>query len=157
LFFELTTRWRIPAPREAVFAAIAEPADWPGWWPGVVSTREDDPGDENGIGRRGEIVWRAPFGYKVRFEMTAQRIEPPSLLEASAVGDLTGAGTWRFTESGDATHVEFAWRVDADKPLMRAAAPLVRRILVWNHDRLMRVGEEALTKHLAAPPLHTDI
>lgn len=149
MHFELETRWRIPAARERVFAAIAEPAGWPEWWPGVISTREDDPGDQDGIGRRGEIVWRAPFGYRVRFEITAQRIEPPRLLEASARGDLSGAGTWRFEQDGDVTDVQFAWRVDADKPLMRAAAPLVRRLLVWNHDRLMAVGERALTEHLS--------
>jgi uncharacterized protein YndB with AHSA1/START domain len=149
LKFELTTRWRIPADRDRVFAAIAEPAEWPEWWPGVISTHEDDPGDENGIGRSGEIVWRAPFGYRVRFEMTARRIEAPRLLEASAAGDLTGVGTWVFDADGDATDVAFTWRVDADKPLMRAAAPVVRRILVWNHDRLMRAGEAALVQHLS--------
>ena len=116
-----------------------------------ISTREDDPGDEHGIGRSGEIVWRAPFGYRVRFVITARRIERPALLEASAEGDLSGAGTWRFEPGpdGGSTDVTFDWRVGSEKALVRAAAPLLRRILVWNHDRLMAVGERALIEHLS--------
>lgn len=148
--FELTTRWQIPAPRERVFDEIAHPERWPGWWPGVVSTREDDSGDRNGIGRRGEIVWRAPlFRYKVRFEITATRVEPPVSLEADAVGDLRGTGTWQFRAADPGTDVEFAWRVEAVKPLLRVVSPVARLALVWGHDRLMRAGERGLTEHLS--------
>lgn len=137
------------APREAVFDAIAHPERWPEWWRGVVSARQHDPGDEDGIGRRGEIVWRAPLGYRVRFTIEALKIERPVLLEARAEGDLTGTGTWRFGESSGATDAVFEWRVRADKPLMRAAGPLLRPILVWNHDWLMATGEAGLGRYLS--------
>lgn len=153
LEFELTTRWRIPARREQVFDAIAEPSEWPGWWPGVLETHEHAQGDAAGVGRSGEIVWRAPFGYRVRFEMTALRIERPELLEALAIGDLSGRGTWRFREAdgGAATETVFEWHVSASKPLMRAGGPLLRPLLVWNHDRLMTRGERALAERLTRP------
>lgn len=31
--FDLVSHWHLDAPVERVWAALADPAGWPGWWP----------------------------------------------------------------------------------------------------------------------------
>jgi hypothetical protein len=40
--------------------------------------------------------------------------------------------------------VEFDWRIDADKPLLRYGSPELKPIFNWNHRWVMARGEESL-------------
>ena len=44
--------------------------------------------------------------------------------------------------------LQFDWRVDAKKPLLRWLSPLFRSVFVQNHDWAMARGEESLKLEL---------
>src|SRR3712207_7314080 len=66
--------------------------------------------------------------FRSAFHMRLTRVEPLSLIEGEAVGELTGKGLWRFTQEGDVTRVQYDWNVVTTKPWMNLLAPLARPI-----------------------------
>jgi hypothetical protein len=107
-------------------------------------------GDENGIGAVRRITWRTALPYKLSFAMRVTRIEPKTLIEGRAEGELAGIGRWTITPAGARTQVRYDWIVGVTKPWMRLAAPLLRPVFAWNHGVVMHWGYEGLTRKLAA-------
>ena len=61
------------APRQAVWDVLADVEGWPGMVAGVVAAaKELDPGDEDRVGSRYRVRWRAPVGYSVEFDFTVE-------------------------------------------------------------------------------------
>src|SRR5262249_48612749 len=57
------------------------------------------------------------------------------VLEGETDGDLRGRGIWTLEPRADGgTHVRFDWRVNADRPLLKALTPILRPALRWNHN-----------------------
>jgi len=148
--FHLVTEWTFAAPVEPVWQALIAPDDWPSWWRAVERVENLAAGDENGIGAVRRITWRTALPYKLSFAMRVTRIEPQTLIEGRAEGELAGVGRWTLAPAGAGTHVRYDWIVDVTKPWMRAAAPLLRPVFAWNHGVVMRWGYEGLTRKLAA-------
>jgi hypothetical protein len=48
------------------------------------------------------------------------------------------------------TRVRYEWIVAVTRPWMRLAAPLLRPVFAWNHNTVMRWGEDGLARWLAA-------
>ena len=144
--FDLVTHWHIDAPLERVWEAIAAPQDWPRWWRAVKRVEPIDTGDANGVGAVGRVTWRTALPYTIELVTRTTRIEPLRAIEAEARGELVGTGLWTFTPAGDATHLRYDWNVEVQKPWMRLCAPALHPLFVWNHDVVMRWGEEGLRK-----------
>jgi len=62
------------------------------------------------------------------------RLEPPREFEIMASGDLSGRGVWSLTPRGDAVHVRFDWRVNANRMLLRLLTPVLRPLFRANHN-----------------------
>jgi hypothetical protein len=64
-------------------------------------------------------------------------------------GDLQGDGNCRFSSIPDTAHtrIEFKWNVQACKPWMNWFITLTRPIFIWNHARVMRLGEQGLIRY----------
>ncbi len=146
--YEFLTAWLLDAPREDVWDAIWDSASWPVWWHGVVEAVETDPGDADGIGRRGRYGWRGRIPYRIRIEAVSTLVERPFALEGEASGDLEGVGRWRFFTDGGVTAAVYDWSVLTTRPWMNVAAPFAGPLLRWNHDQVMRWGGEGLARHL---------
>ncbi|MFT3743394.1 MAG: SRPBCC family protein [Pyrinomonadaceae bacterium] len=146
------TDWHFDAPLERVWDVIEAADKWPEWWKGVLSAREISPGDENGIGSIRRTVWKSALPYKLEFDTEVIRIERHRLIEARAFGELDGLGLWQF-EATDAnkTHVRYDWTVKTTKAWMNLLAPVARPFFRWNHDTIMRWGEEGLRRRLSSP------
>jgi Polyketide cyclase / dehydrase and lipid transport len=146
--FDLVTDWSFGAPRSAVWQALMHPEEWPSWWRAVVSVEQLAPGDANGVDAVRRMTWRTALPYTLTFNMRVIRVEPMSLIEGIAEGELEGLGRW--TLSGDAiTHVHYEWIVEVTKPWQRLLAPALRPLFTWNHDVVMRWGREGLARKLA--------
>jgi uncharacterized protein YndB with AHSA1/START domain len=160
--FHLTTHWSIPAPPAAVWYALLSPEEWPTWWRAVKHVETLAAGDTGGIGAVRRFIWRTALPYTLTFDMRVTRLEPMTLIEGRAEGELTGFGRWtlapegaRRAEEHDAsehTSVHYEWTVEVTQPWMRALAPLARPVFAWNHGVVMRWGLEGLTRKLAALP-----
>jgi hypothetical protein len=154
--YSFLTTWLLQSPREPVWDAIYDEAAWPEWWRGVEVAEELRPGDELGVGTISRMVWRSLLPYRVEFEVTATKIERPSLMEGQATGDFEGVGRWRLYEQDGVTAVLYEWDVATTKPWMNRMAPLLRPVFEWNHDWVMRRGGEGIAERLGVPLLALD-
>jgi uncharacterized protein YndB with AHSA1/START domain len=146
--YSFLTTWLLASPREPVWEAIYAQERWPEWWRGVEEAEEVRPGEDGGVGSVSRLVWKSLLPYRVEFEVTTTRVERPHLLEADAVGELTGVGRWRLYEHGGATAVLYEWNVATSKAWMNLLAPIARPAFEWNHDWVMARGGEGISKLL---------
>ena len=98
--------------------------------------------------RHGRPATRGRMTYRVEFEVTTTRIERHHLLEADAVGELSGIGRWRLYEQGGVTAVVYEWNVATSKAWMNLLAPVARPVFEWNHDWVMKRGGEGIAQLL---------
>jgi len=149
--YSFVTRWQVQAPIESVFSEILRVESWPEWWRGVEEVEEIDRGGPDRVGSVWRYTWKSVLPYRLRFEMRLIRVEPPVALEGSALGELAGAGAWRLFRQDGGTLVRYEWNVSTTSPWMNAIAPLARPVFAWNHDVVMRWGEEGLARRLHQP------
>ncbi len=142
--YRFLTTWLLDSPREQVFDALYDQAAWPSWWRGVEEAVEVSPGEASGVGTVSRLVWKSLLPYRVEFEVTTTQVERPSLLQADAVGELSGLGRWRLYEENGVTAVLYEWNVATSKTWMNLVAPIARPVFEWNHDWVMARGGEGI-------------
>lgn len=146
--YEFVTIWRVKAPIQPVWNEIYHSEAWPKWWKGVESVVEISKGDENGVGSVRRYTWKSKLPYRLTFNMQTIRVEPMSVIEGVAIGELEGSGVWQFSREGDFTIVRYDWKVQTTKQWMNLLAPVARPLFKWNHDVVMGWGAEGLSKQL---------
>jgi hypothetical protein len=146
--FDLVTNWHFDAPLDRVWAELNAPEDWPSWWRAVERVEVLAEGDADGLGAVRRLTWRTALPYRLTFDMTATRIQPMTILEGRASGELDGVGLWTLTSSGSGTDVRYDWLIEVTKPWMRALAPVLKPAFQWNHDVVMAWGYEGLRERL---------
>jgi hypothetical protein len=149
--YQFVSKWSIPAPLEQVWDELMTPEQWPTWWRGVEKVELLRPGiDVLGTGAVRRYTWRSRLPYRLTFVMDTTCIDPQTRIEGRASGELEGFGCWHLAYHGQLTHVQYDWQVEAIKPWMRWLAPLARPLFEWNHDVVMKWGEQGLTRRLSA-------
>ena len=149
--YDFVTIWRVDAPLERVWKEIYRSKDWPTWWKGVESVVEVRKGDdERGVGSVHRYTWKSKLPYRLSFDMKTIRVEPPSLLEGIATGELQGRGLWRLSSEGNETLVRYDWSVETTKAWMNFLSPVARPLFEWNHNVVMSWGAKGLAERLGA-------
>ena len=146
--FHLVTEWRLNAPLARVWDILLRTEDLPSWWRAVKSVQILEPGDAHGIGAVRRMTWRTALPYSLSFDMRTTKVEPMSLIEGEAFGELEGLGRWTLREDDGVTHVRYDWIVRVSKPWMRLMAPLLRPVFAWNHQKVMTWGLEGIRRKL---------
>ena len=146
--YQFVTNWQFKAPQEKVWDLIFHSEHWPEWWPGVEKVEKIKDGDASNIGAIHRYTWKSRLPYRLIFEMQTTRVEPTSLLEGRAIGELQGIGRWQLSTEGDTTIVRYDWDVETTKPWMNLLAPLARPLFKWNHDVVMGWGRDGLERRL---------
>jgi Polyketide cyclase / dehydrase and lipid transport len=149
--FDLVSHWRLQAPVEAVWAALAQPEGWPRWWPGLRAAHTLRPGQPGGVGRVCRLEWRTGLVYPLCIDVEALEVLRHERLRGRASGMLRGEGIWLLRGQGAVTDVTYVWRVDLSQRWMRWLAPLLAPLFRWNHQQLMRAGGAGLARHLRGP------
>jgi hypothetical protein len=148
--YEFVTIWELNAPIEQVWEKIKHSESWSDWWKGVVRVVELKEGDADGLGSIRRSTWKSVLPYTLEFDSEVTRMEPMRLIEARAFGELDGNGLWQFEAMNEtSTRVRYDWRVKTTKRWMNLLAPIARPFFKWNHNVIMRWGEEGLKKILA--------
>ena len=147
--YEFVSVWNIDAPLDFVWDAIKDSAAWPEWWRGVIRVVELKKGDADGLGAIHRSTWKSALPYTLEFDSEVIRIEEEKLIEARAFGELTGRGLWQFSPSDTGVRVQYDWRVETTKRWMNALAPVARPLFNWNHNVIMRWGEEGLKQRVS--------
>ncbi len=146
--YHLVTQWKLSAPVSAVWAELTHPESWPEWWKGVVAVDLLEPGDANGVGAYRRMTWRSALPYRIAFNMRTVRIEPRTVIEGVADGELSGVGRWQVTRVGSGTDVRYDWIVDVSKPWMRTLQPIAKPVFEWNHNIVMEWGRRGLERRV---------
>lgn len=146
--YEFVTIWRVQAPLPKVWDLIYHSENWPEWWRGVEKVEKLEEGDHNHIGAVHRYTWKSKLPYRLVFAMKTTRIEPMSLIEGRAIGELQGQGRWQLSSDGQTTTVHYDWKVATTKGWMNLLAPIARPIFRWNHDVVMGWGGEGLANRL---------
>ena len=146
--FNLVSEWRLAAPVNRVWAELMRPDDWPQWWRAVKRVETLAEGDARGVGAIRRLTWGSALPYELTFEMRATRVEPMTVIEGRASGELDGTGRWTLTPDGNGTLVRYDWQIEVTKPWMRTLAPLLRPAFAWNHNVVMGWGYDGLRRRL---------
>ena len=147
--YAFVDEWDVAAPREAVFAAIADARTYPEWWKPVYIDVDADGEPALGKESRQHFKGRLPYHLHTRSRIVA--LEAPHVIEGEVDGDLRGRGRWTLTDTtGGGTHVRFDWRVHADRRLLRVLTPVLRPALRWNHAWAIARAVEGLEPYVRA-------
>jgi len=93
--YTFVDEWDVAAPREAVFAAIADARTYPEWWRPVYLDVDADGPAELGKESRQHFKGRLPYHLHTRSRVVA--LDAPRTVTADVDGDLRGRGTWTLT------------------------------------------------------------
>jgi hypothetical protein len=146
----IPTTWRLRGTAEQVYDVLSRPRDFPRWWPDVyLDVTELEPGDANGVGRVVALRTRGKLPYELNWQAEMTAAQKPHRMSVCARGDLAGRGEWRLRQDGDSVVVTYDWTVLATKTWMKALAPLLKPVFVWNHRWAMQRGFEGLVRELA--------
>jgi uncharacterized protein YndB with AHSA1/START domain len=140
--------WDVAAPRESVFAALADARTYPEWWRPVYIEVDADGEPALGKESRQHFKGRLPYHLHTRSRIVA--LDAPNVIEGDVDGDLRGHGRWTLTDTPVGTHVRFDWRVHADRRLLRILTPILRPALRWNHKWAIARAVEGLEPYARA-------
>ncbi|WAZ20471.1 SRPBCC family protein [Streptomyces cinnabarinus] len=142
--YRFRSRWTLPAPPAAVYAALERAEDYPHWWPQVREVNRLD--DTSGV-----IRIRSVLPYDLTFTAREVRRDPAAgVLEIAMAGDLEGWARWTITPAGTGSLARYDQVVEVRKPLMRRLAVPGRPLFRANHWLMMRAGRRGLAAHLEA-------
>jgi len=148
--FRLHTGWLVAARIEEVAAILSEPERLPDWWPAVyLSVEVVDPGGPDGLGRTVAFHTRGWLPYTLRWRGRLVEDRRPHGWTIEATGDLAGRGVWSLAQQGDLAAVDYDWRIDVEKPLLRPLTPVLAPLYAANHRWAMARGREGLERELA--------
>ncbi|MEU8882329.1 SRPBCC family protein [Streptomyces hydrogenans] len=134
--------WRLAAPPDRVYAALARAEDYPLWWPQVRAVVPRD--DTSGTAR-----FRSLLPYDIEVTARALRHDPDArVLEVRLDGDLDGWARWTLTADGTGTHALYEQEVEVRARLLRLLAVPGRPFFRANHALMMRGGRRGLAAHL---------
>lgn len=137
--FEFTDRWEVAARPAEVAAVLVDLEHYPRWWPQVRAVARLGP----------DTAWvccRSALPYTLDLVLDAVSRTPP-VVEVAISGDLDGYARFTLTEVAGGTRLEFAQRVSV-RGWLAVASYVGRRVLTWNHARMMagcRAGLGAAT------------
>jgi uncharacterized protein YndB with AHSA1/START domain len=148
--YAFRTTFELAAPPPLVFEAVLAPERWLTDLDHVRSLERLEAGGVDREGSRYRTTVSAASPYRLRWEMTAERVVAPERIEWRAEGDLTGHGTWELVPTATGIEVISTARLRTTRWWMNLLEPLARPLFVRNHDVVMRAGIDTLAAHLDA-------
>ena len=146
--YQFSTIWRVEASVQEVWDILCHPDLWPEWWESLVQIVELKKGDVRGIGALHRYTWKGALPYHITFDIHVLTIQPLSLLEGEASGEVVGRGVWSLSDHGQETIVRYDWDIRTNPRWMNLLAPLAGPVFRWNHHQVMRDGANGLARRL---------
>ncbi|MGH2402870.1 MAG: SRPBCC family protein [bacterium] len=145
--YHFREQWFVGASIEDVWPIIRKVANYPGWWTEFLEATKRN--DIDGPGGIVAVHVKAALPYHMHFEIEAVREEPPRIAEVRVRGDLNGSMLWRLVPERGGTRLFFEETVTTGKTVLNVLAPLFKPLFAWNHEIMMKHGEEGLRRLLA--------
>jgi Polyketide cyclase / dehydrase and lipid transport len=148
--YEFLSRWRVEGTCGEVADILGDPLALARWWPSVyLAVDELSPPDARGLGRRVRLHTKGYLPYTLTWELEVVETRYPYGFTIAANGDFDGRGVWTFRQDGSFVDVEYDWRLNAEKPLLRNLSFALRPLFESNHRWAMAQGEDSLKLELA--------
>src|SRR5215217_4514216 len=132
--YAFITIWKYKAPQQDVWDLIFNSERRPTWWRGVEKVEKIKDGDAKHVGSVFRYTWKSKLPYRLVFDMETTRVEPISIIEGRALGELQGFGRWTLTHAHEVTTARYDWNVETTKAWMNLLAPVARPFFSWNHN-----------------------
>jgi hypothetical protein len=149
--FRLRHRWLIEGPIDVAFDLLSRGTTFPDWWaPVFLSAETDDP--EPVVGSRVRYRVRARLPYRLDWDVTLRRLEPPHVIQTDTVVVLGGrfrlSGPIRFTltETPHGVEIRNEQLMTTDRRLPSPLRALAQRAFAYNHAWAFRVGGRGLQR-----------
>ncbi len=140
--YHFLTRWRVQATPEEIYDILAEPLEYPRWWPSVYL------GVDRTGPKRFRLHTRGWLPYTLEWNAETVISERPARIEIAATGDFNGRGIWSLRADGEFTDVSFDWNLHAEKPLLRHCSFALKPAFEANHRWAMDMGLQSLQLEL---------
>jgi carbon monoxide dehydrogenase subunit G len=134
----------VAAPPEQVHAALVDLENFGSWWPQVVAVASLGPDDAL-------VICRSRLPYDLELHLHAESREP-GLLRVAIDGPIRGTAQWRLMPVPGGTRLEFEQRVRAVTRTFVLASWVLKPLLRWNHQAMMRGAEEGLAARFGVLP-----
>jgi hypothetical protein len=141
--YRFTTSFTLEAPAGRVHDVLVDLEHYVDWWPQVRAVAKVD--DDHAL-----VVCRSTLPYDLDLLLTAVSRDP-DLLEVGIDGPIRGSAQFGLAGRGEVTDVRFDQVVRAEAPAFAVASYVVKPLLVWNHQRMMRGLLEGLVETLDQP------
>lgn len=135
--------WHLRAPRERVYAALADVEAYDCWWPQIrkIQRLATD---------RGRVRIRSLLPYSLDLVLVrAVQNEADGILRVYVDGDLQGWCAWQLSAGGSGTDARFSQEVEVTVPILQRMPFALRPLLRGNHAHMMRSGEHGLRAYLS--------
>lgn len=143
--YHFRTHWAISGTAEEAYDVIDNPVDLPRWWPAVyLDAQVLDEGDADGIGKVVALHTRGWLPYTLRWQFRVREKQRAERIVLEAWGDFVGQAIVRFAQQGANAHLDFDWRIRADKWILRHGSLLLKPIFAANHHWAMNQGYRSL-------------
>ena len=140
--YRFDSLWHLSAPRERVYAALADVDSYDSWWPQVRAIHRIDADS-------GRVLIRSLLPYTLDLVLAcAVQDEARGILRVDVDGDLQGWCAWQFSAEGAGTRAQFSQEVEVMAPILQRMPFALRPLLRGNHAHMMRSGERGLRAHL---------
>lgn len=146
--YDITTVWRLDAPRQRIWDALIAADQWPVWWRYVKLVELLHPGEDGGLSSIRRLTWSSKLPYRLCFEVRIRALAENHWIEADVSGDLKGTGKWLLSDFEDSTLVTYQWTVSTQKAWMNMLAPVLAPVFIWNHNQVMNEGAKGLARYL---------
>lgn len=152
--FELVTDWDLDGSMAELDAlaheTLGDLSTIERLWPAAFLRAElRAPGDAQGRGQIVRLRTRGFLPYTLDWQVETVEAEYLRRYVQVATGDLEGTAVWTFTATKKGVRVRLHWRVQANKPLVRWLALLLRPLIVRNHRWAMARGRQSVDRELA--------
>lgn len=140
--FRFAHTWRVSAPPDAAFDALAAVEQYPTWWPQIRGVERID-------AESGTAHIRSLLPYALDLVITREiEDREGGILRVGLAGDLTGWSQFVVSANGVGTTADYRQEVVVSEPLMSRFARPLTPLLRANHRWMMRSGQRGLRRHL---------
>lgn len=147
--YHFISNWRVEADAAMVCDILEDAEALKEWWPSVyLDVRVIEPGGTKGIGKVVSLYTKGWLPYTLIWKFRVTESDAPRGYTIEAFGDFEGRGVWTFTQNGKYTDIQYDWKINAEKGLLKHLSFLMKPLFAWNHKWAMKKGEDSLKLEL---------
>ena len=137
--YSFITQGKIKAPPEHVWAAIEDIEAMPSWWEAIRCARIIGQAKKLKVGRQIRLSVKGLLG-NLSFTVKVTEFEALRRIKLQSTGDLKGYGLFTLEEEGGFSNLTYRWEVSTTGKLMNFCGRVLKPLLAYNHDRVMKKG-----------------